>query len=747
MRFVPYVLLACLVCFGTLGVAADVSPQWRPVRDEVYLQEVGYQVKADLPVQAVACVGESVYAAFPDGVRRLEGRERFAPETGAPTESVRRLRNAGGDLWAIAEAALYRRTDAGWSRMAEGTFTDVCEHAGAVWVSTPESLQCFDGASLVPVAGAELPGGAITALASYAETLYCLSQNKLHFFDGARVVSQRVVEWGALPDREAGDLLPIGNQLLVASLGGLGVLRGTSFTMRTGAEGLPWEECVCLAAGFDRGYWVGTTQGALRGVDGEFHYFKGPRWLPSDHVNGIAAGPHTVYIATDAGLGIIDYEPYTLLKKAAYYEQHLEAWGQKRMAFTHKLEWNPDKGGWVREISDNDVGWSTHFWAAMAFKYKVTGDEAARREAVAGFNALKWSEEITGIPGFPARAIWAVGETGNRATSGSGGYPAEWNPTPDGRWDWKGDTSSDETDAHFYYAGIFHDFVANDRETSQAREHVARIAGHILDNGWTLRDLDGKPTVWGRWDLDYFNSMQGHMARGLNGLGALTYMATAAALSGESRFLDAYAWAQGHGYLAEIAYQKLVALPPLVNHSDDRLAFYQYYTVLRYERDPGLRSLYRRSLERSWEIERIEHNPWFNFIYGALTGNDCEAGAAADHLRAWPLDLVKHAFDFTNRRDLHAPEGYTPLAFGERVISPRERGAYRWSSNPFELRGGSGHEVEDPSGWLDAYWMGRHYGMILAPETDNPALVSVPPSEGRPGAGPYDGPPMPNVLD
>ena len=31
---------------------------------------------------------------------------------------------------------------------------------------------------------------------------------------------------------------------------------------------------------------------------------------------------------------------HTLQKKAAFYERHLEEWGQKRLGLVHKLEWD-----------------------------------------------------------------------------------------------------------------------------------------------------------------------------------------------------------------------------------------------------------------------------------------------------------------------------------------------------------------------------------------------------------------------
>src|SRR5262249_49634639 len=146
--------------------------------------------------------------------------------------------------------------------------------------------------------------------------------------------------------------------------------------------------------------------GVIRMTDGQFNYFAGLRWLPDDHVNSIAVGPGAVYVATTKGLGIIEHEPFTLLKKAAYYERHLEEWGQKRLGFTHKLEWDDGLKRYVREISDNDGGYSGDYLAAESYRYAVTKDPEARREAVNTFRALRWLEAMTGIPGFPARAVF-----------------------------------------------------------------------------------------------------------------------------------------------------------------------------------------------------------------------------------------------------------------------------------------------------------------------------------------------------
>ena len=82
------------------------------------------------------------------------------------------------------------------------------------------------------------------------------------------------------------------------------------------------------------------------------------------------------------------------------------------------------------------------------------------------------------------------------------------------------------------------------------------------------------------------------------------------------------------------------------------------------EKDPELRALYRRSLERTYEVVRVEQNPWFNFVYGSLTGNDCEVDAAVAHLRDWPLDLRAWSYQNSHRADLRTPPGYRTFKGG-----------------------------------------------------------------------------------
>jgi len=56
-----------------------------------------------------------------------------------------------------------------------------------------------------------------------------------------------------------------------------------------------------------------------------------------------------------------------------------------------------------------------------------------------------------------------------------------------------------------------------------------------------------------------------------------------------------------------------------------------------------------------------------------------------------------------------------------------------------------GKIVADPGGWLDAYWMGRYYGFITAPQTDDKSLATVPERGLQLGAEPYQSPSRPKL--
>jgi hypothetical protein len=738
---------------------------WKPQEDVVYLQEVSEKIFTPSVVTSVAVYEGVCYALLNQEVFLLNGNTFEKADT-APGRA-KMLKTAGGKLWLTTEEGLFMFDGEEWKKMDHRKFVDICMHRETVHAATgneifrleegtfvslkPETGYRTSNVTMVMEDGTQLLAdpvelGPIQRIASYSGTLYILRLGELVCFDG-QVVNGDFTDWGSLPSRDTRDMLGAGSRLFIATNRGMAVLRGASVYEMKGSDGLPVENTTCLEQGFDGDLWIGTERGAVRMVNDEWHYFGADLWLPDNKVNDIAVADSIVYIATDGGVGIIKYEPYTLLKKAGYYERHLEEWGHKRLGFIHLLY--QKNGEWVREVSDNDGGHTAPYLAAMCFKYAVTGEESARREAIESFNAILWLEKIVPIDGFFARAIWSTtGDKDEMGRHGSGGLPAKWYPTPDGKWFWKGDTSSDEVIAMFYSVSVFHDLVARGKEKEEAKELLKRVANYIIDCGWVLKDMDGETTRWGRWNPEYLLRPYGYVDRGINGLEALTFMETAIALTGDPKFEDGLQQLLEWDYHTNTIRQKNVFPPENIATWDDEHAFRSYYTLLRYVKNPALRSVYLRSLERTWEVKRMEQIPWFNYVYGAITGNDCEADKAVKHLREWVLDCREHNYRNSHRNDLFVEPGYTSYERGRKRISPREMCVKRGSRSAIALDGGAnGSRVMEPAGFLRDYWMGRYHGFIDAPETNDPDLISVEKNRGKQlGAAPYNGPQKPEFY-
>ena len=728
------------------------------VPDEVFLQEIGAKIPSEQAIKTIAVHDGVVYAGGPAGLFRVdEAGMRLVvagEERGNNKLAVTRLVSAGDALWVGTSGGTHRFQKGAWKAIdLPEAMVDACFFNGQTVIATRERLWWIDGDLVRPFSTNSCPFS-IQRVVPHAENLWVMGGGRLTFVESGRFggldvygfPSDQAWDWGMMPSRTTRDALSVGAELVVATDRGLGALRGMAVHTIRGEQGLCYEDTTCLARGFEGNLWIGSSRGLMRRVGGEFHYFAGQRWLPSDEVWAVAVKDRSVFAATSKGLGIIRYEPFTLARKAAYYERHLVAWGQKRLGLVHKLEWDDGVGEWVREAGDNDGGYSGTYLAAQSYRYAVTHDPEARRAALDTFKALCWLETMTGMPGFSARSVWAKGELGHKSMHGSGGYPAEWHDSQDGKFEWKGDTSSDELCSHFYAFSLFLAHVAqSEDEKREATGHLARTAAHLVDHGWQLVDTDGKPTRWGRWDPDYFQTDEGKNDRGLQCLELLSYIKTAQALTGDDKFTAAYARLCELGYPQYTIRQSNTFPPENVLHFLDELGFWSYWPLLTHERNPALRAVYRRSLERSYEAVRMEHVPWFNFLYGALTGNPCEPEAGAKHLREWPLDLIAWSYQNSHRHDLRTPPGYIAYKGGRRTFSPRETEPMRWDHWAMQEDGGAGgRDVADPSGWLLAYWMGRFHGYIGAPVVTDKELVDYPPMPPNPkGARPYAGPPRP----
>ena len=486
-------------------------------------------------------------------------------------------------------------------------------------------------------------------------------------------------------------------------------------------ERTPVDGMILLARERSGAFWLASTQGAAR-FDPRtrerwerWQYFSGRRWLPDDAVQNIwvdPASPHrAVWIRTQTGVSLIEWKPMSLEAKAASFEARIEQRHVRHgMVAGCSFRTPGDPSTSVHQTSDNDGLWTAIYLGAQAYRYAVTGDADARAKARRSVQLLLRLEEITGIPGFPARSFVSKAE----------GPPqdGEWHPTPDGQWLWKGDTSSDEIVGHYFGYAAYYDLVAEPSEKDQIRRVVARLTDYLIKNDYDLLDVDGQPTRWGRWSEAYFLTEEGKYEAALRSLELLSFLKTAHHITGDAKYEHAYQERVRRGYAGNMRLYRRWPGAGEINFSDDELAYLSYQPLLKYEKDQKLRGLYLDGLRFTWGKVRPDRNPLWNYISAASGAGRMSREIREESRRTLeriPLEMIEWTAKNSHRRDVTFQKEKERFGRDQltEVLAPDERAVEKWNSNPYRPDGGNGGQGEDDGSYfLLPYWMGRYHGWV-----------------------------------
>ena len=475
---------------------------------------------------------------------------------------------------------------------------------------------------------------------------------------------------------------------------------------------MPVGGVTAMAHASDGAFWLGTTQGLIR-VDASLperdrrQFFAGRRYLPDDQVLELLPDEQGgVWVRARTGVSHLELRPMTLAQKAAAFEERIRARHDRYglVADSH-LPRAGDLSSSQPRDSDNDGLWTAIYAAAECFRYGVTRSPEALANARKSVEAILFLEEVAGRRGFPARSFIRKGDP----MPGDG----QWHWTSDGQIYWKGDTSSDEIVGHFFIFSIASDLLPDGELKARIAATAQRIMDHILDHGYNLIDLNGKPTTWGWWSPEKLLAQPDE--RALNSLQLLSFLKVTAHLTGRQRYQTEYLKvARDLNYTNWIT--RVNDFRQELNYSDEELAMLPFYTVFRYETDPELLGAYGRAVDEWWKNIQREANPLWTFIY--LTGRPgapADLPAAAWTLYRMPMDTITWSVRNSQRHDVV----FAPARdrFGRRealtLLPPDERPVMRWNANPFDLDGGDGgHEEDDGAAFLLAYWLGRYHKFL-----------------------------------
>jgi hypothetical protein len=524
--------------------------------------------------------------------------------------------------------------------------------------------------------------------------------------------------------------------LWLATLGGLQVFEGTRLR-RTVAplEGLPSSDVRCLDFAPDGQLWCGTDRGIARYDGQDWSVRRGRRWLVHDEVRDIAfdrAG--TAWIATAGGVSALSRTNLSLASKAAHFQTILEARHIRPPGIVEKcrLRIPGDLTSWAPMDDDNDGGYTALYLAMESYRYAVTGERAAQEAARRAFATLEFLQTVTGTPGFVARTVvpadWTEVHDPNETVSDPRWaeeqvrdprhkrVPQRWRLSADGRWLWKGDTSSDEITAHMFGYYVFYEIAADPRDRERVRAQVCRIVDHLLDHGLVLADLDGRATRWGVWSPERLNGdPDWAMERGINSVEILSFLKLAHYVSGDERYHQAYrSLIEQHRYLRNVREAPNLN-PAWRTHIDLELLAFAYPALLALETHRPWRAVYRASFERWHQAVRAAGIPFFEFLYARYAGpRQANLAGANRFLRDTALDLIRWDADNSRREDvrLHRRPEVEHWQTA-RWLPPSETGYSRTDQNPWlAVQGDGGRSEGDGVFWLLPYWMGRYFEFV-----------------------------------
>jgi hypothetical protein len=537
----------------------------------------------------------------------------------------------------------------------------------------------------------------------------------------------------------AGVSLPRAIDLVVVSGGGIAglrVLEGGGKVAEPVADPLFAADRVpldgpraAMRAG-DGGFVVATSGGAYRVVDRgqgpEWRVYGAERWLPSEDVRGLFTDASSdlapLYFATAGGLATVTAQRMTVEQKMVAYVDRVVARHDRdgAVADSH-LTRRGDVTSNIAWDSDNDGSWSAYWLMSECARWKVTGDLAAKAHFDKTLDAMLFLRTVTGTDWFIARAV--IRKEGCLLNDCDNPDDGLWFTSADGKWWVKRDTSNDEIIAHISMLAFAHEFCADADQQQRIATHMSGLMGGIIDHGYQLWDpITMEVTTYGQLDPEYVNVWIGG-AYGDGGLRAailLSGLTTTYWMTGDERFAEAKRFLiEENGYADAADTEILHEVRPLSNDNDE-MSSWAWWTLLRYETDPALRTRWEKGWSGVWDVKlKMQQAGWWG-VARAVTGftdTDLDVDVLR-WLRLAPVDMIRWDQHNSHRKDIvQVQKPFDGKGGGMRTdgrpLPYDERRTDRFNTDQYRLDGGMGAMYEqDGAEVLMVYWKARLFGLI-----------------------------------
>ncbi|HAC92962.1 MAG TPA: hypothetical protein DCF63_20370 [Planctomycetaceae bacterium] len=170
------------------------------------------------------------------------------------------------------------------------------------------------------------------------------------------------------------------------------------------------------------------------------------------------------------------------------------------------------------------------------------------------------------------------------------------------------------------------------------------------------------------------------------------------------------------------------------------MAIMNFYSLLKYTEDPGLRQTMLYSMYTYWRLMEPERNPFFHFAYAVYgRGEELQTTHARFRIDPWdgwledsvetlknfPLDRLNWAHRNSHRLDILTLPRQSREEPGERiqrgrghlmdgkVLPVENRHFNHWNTDPWRLDyPGDGRQLASGTVFLLPYYLGRYHGFI-----------------------------------
>ena len=486
--------------------------------------------------------------------------------------------------------------------------------------------------------------------------------------------------------------------------------------------------------------WFGSAWGAYSlNNKGKYSYYAGERWLPGNKVIAIEAGPDkSVLVLTDKGVGQLSFKMMTLEEKALFYEKQVR---EKNIRYGLNCSSVAIPNGYSTARTGNqpsDNLWTGMYLAAEMFRYKVTGSEDAKQNAYEAFDAMERFHTVTNIPGLFARSFErdykvenARGADWKRKELLTGSPASLWLPAADlPNWTWRSTASSDQTVGQIFALTTILELSDDAAWKARALKCLDNLMSYIVKNDFYIIDVDGEPTMWGKWNPEYVNKFPVNVGdRKITSSNIIAFLQTVYHFTGKEIYkTKANELMTKYGYLDNLTRpfsqigpnqsdELSKALSEEWNHSDDEMYFLAYWGLYPYALNDSLKTKFQEAIRDHWEIERPEGNALWNFTYAITGAKEYDLGPSIDFLKDYPLDMRNWGMHNSHRKDIELlPKNFRGQTTKER-LPLNEIPIYRHNGQFFNLdsTGDGGSLVSAGDTWLLPYWMGRYLGVISAP--------------------------------